>query len=433
MWLAGAIIYQQAFIAFPLLGSYFPGWAPQLPASFSALPLGQFWDRPSYGFFFFFLQEIFWLWNGYEEKLTRKLSESEIEWKLFQKHVSLTFRLLPDFRLQVGGGTVIAWLQRESAEAKGDLWGHVFPSLFSLCVPGEWINHCSGVGCSCRAPPFGTCPDSSLSIEDCWSRALYTPSSPNPIEASPFARATGSRPIQPGPLCWRLSGYMWGTPRKDLSGPERLSWYCALPLMNGWAEERWAARGWGGGEGWGLWRQLLGRRWNRHSLLSFPLQISFSSSLSLLWALGPCVWPLWAPGGREATYHLGGYGRKHLYHLSCFQHLQNTPTFLLFPFRVRRENVGGGGGWQIQLLGSCGALDLELPHWDQLWTFTGRTDAEAEAPVFWSSNVNRRLIGKVPDTGKDWSRAEEEGFRGWDSWMALPMQWTWTWTNSGRH
>ena len=33
--------------------------------------------------------------------------------------------------------------------------------------------------------------------------------------------------------------------------------------------------------------------------------------------------------------------------------------------------------------------------------FTGRTDAEVEAPVFWSSDVNRRLIGKVPDYGKD--------------------------------
>ena len=31
--------------------------------------------------------------------------------------------------------------------------------------------------------------------------------------------------------------------------------------------------------------------------------------------------------------------------------------------------------------------------------FTGRTDAEA--PVFWSSNANRRLNGKVPDAGKD--------------------------------
>ena len=38
---------------------------------------------------------------------------------------------------------------------------------------------------------------------------------------------------------------------------------------------------------------------------------------------------------------------------------------------------------------------------DQPLIFTGRTDAEAEAPIFWSSEVNRRLIGKVPDAGKD--------------------------------
>ena len=31
----------------------------------------------------------------------------------------------------------------------------------------------------------------------------------------------------------------------------------------------------------------------------------------------------------------------------------------------------------------------------------GRTDAEAEAPVFWSSDVNSQLIGKVSDAGKD--------------------------------
>ena len=34
----------------------------------------------------------------------------------------------------------------------------------------------------------------------------------------------------------------------------------------------------------------------------------------------------------------------------------------------------------------------------------GRTDAEVETPVFWSSDVNRCLIGKVPDAGKDWER-----------------------------
>ena len=37
---------------------------------------------------------------------------------------------------------------------------------------------------------------------------------------------------------------------------------------------------------------------------------------------------------------------------------------------------------------------------DQPWIFTGRTDAEAEAPVFWSSDVNSRLVGKVPTLGK---------------------------------
>ena len=44
---------------------------------------------------------------------------------------------------------------------------------------------------------------------------------------------------------------------------------------------------------------------------------------------------------------------------------------------------------------------------DQSWIFTGRTDAEAEAPVFWSSDVNRQIIGKVPGAGKDWGQKEK--------------------------
>ena len=45
---------------------------------------------------------------------------------------------------------------------------------------------------------------------------------------------------------------------------------------------------------------------------------------------------------------------------------------------------------------------------DQLWIFTGRTDAEAEAPVFWSSDGNRELVGKVPDAGKIDGRKRRE-------------------------
>ena len=54
---------------------------------------------------------------------------------------------------------------------------------------------------------------------------------------------------------------------------------------------------------------------------------------------------------------------------------------------------------------------------NQPWILIGRTDAEAEAPVFWSSDVNRWLIEKVPDDGKDWGqkekRASEDETAGW--------------------
>ena len=54
---------------------------------------------------------------------------------------------------------------------------------------------------------------------------------------------------------------------------------------------------------------------------------------------------------------------------------------------------------------------------DQPWMFTGRTDAEAAAPVFWLSDVNRWLIGKVPDVGTDWRQKErresEDEIVGW--------------------
>ena len=54
---------------------------------------------------------------------------------------------------------------------------------------------------------------------------------------------------------------------------------------------------------------------------------------------------------------------------------------------------------------------------NQPWILIGRTDAEGEAPVFWSSDANSQLIGKVPDTEKDWGqkekRASEDEMAGW--------------------
>ena len=40
--------------------------------------------------------------------------------------------------------------------------------------------------------------------------------------------------------------------------------------------------------------------------------------------------------------------------------------------------------------------------------FIGRTAAEAEAPILWPPDMDSQLIGKDPDSGKDW-RVEEKG------------------------
>ena len=50
------------------------------------------------------------------------------------------------------------------------------------------------------------------------------------------------------------------------------------------------------------------------------------------------------------------------------------------------------------------------PKGNQSWIFIGRTDAEAETPILWPSDVKNWLIGKDPDAGKDWKQ-EEKGMR----------------------
>ena len=42
------------------------------------------------------------------------------------------------------------------------------------------------------------------------------------------------------------------------------------------------------------------------------------------------------------------------------------------------------------------------PKRNQSWIFIGRTDAEAETPVLWPPDAKNWLIGKDPDSGKDW-------------------------------
>ena len=45
---------------------------------------------------------------------------------------------------------------------------------------------------------------------------------------------------------------------------------------------------------------------------------------------------------------------------------------------------------------------------NQSWIFIGRTDAEAEAPIFWLPNVKSQFIRRDLEAGKNW-RQEEKG------------------------
>ena len=73
----------------------------------------------------------------------------------------------------------------------------------------------------------------------------------------------------------------------------------------------------------------------------------------------------------------------------------------------------------------CKKIQPANPKGNQSWIFIGRTDAEAETPIFWQPDTKNWLLGKDPDAGRDWGRRR----RGWQR-MASPTRWTWVWASS---
>ena len=62
----------------------------------------------------------------------------------------------------------------------------------------------------------------------------------------------------------------------------------------------------------------------------------------------------------------------------------------------------------------CQEIQPVNPKGNQSWIFIGRTDAEAEAPIVWPSDVKNWLIWKDPDAGKDWRQEKtEDKMVGW--------------------
>ena len=72
----------------------------------------------------------------------------------------------------------------------------------------------------------------------------------------------------------------------------------------------------------------------------------------------------------------------------------------------------------------CKEIKPVSPAGNQPWIFIGRTDAEAEAPIFLPSDSKSWLIGKDTDAWKDWGQKEkgvtENEVVRWHHWLSGP-------------
>ena len=80
-------------------------------------------------------------------------------------------------------------------------------------------------------------------------------------------------------------------------------------------------------------------------------------------------------------------------------------AFELWCWRISWESLGLQGDPSVH------------PKGDQSWVFIGRTDVEAETPIFWPPHAKSWLIWEDPDAGKDWGQEEkgttEDEMVGW--------------------
>ena len=69
----------------------------------------------------------------------------------------------------------------------------------------------------------------------------------------------------------------------------------------------------------------------------------------------------------------------------------------------------------------CKEIQPVNPKGNQSWICIGRTDAEAETPILWPTDVKSWLIGKDPDSGKGWRWEQKETTEaemvGWYHWL----------------
>ena len=69
----------------------------------------------------------------------------------------------------------------------------------------------------------------------------------------------------------------------------------------------------------------------------------------------------------------------------------------------------------------CKEIQPVHPKGNQSWMFIWKAEAEVETPIFWPPDAKKWLIGKDPETGKNWRQKEkgitEDEMVRWHHWL----------------
>ena len=122
--------------------------------------------------------------------------------------------------------------------------------------------------------------------------------------------------------------------------------------------------------------------------------------------------------GRKAMTNIDRILKSRHITLSTKVHLVKVMVFPVVMYGCESWGIKKAECWRIDAFELWRWRTLESPldcnikpvnpKGNRFWIFIGKTDAEAEAPIFWPPDVKNWLIWKDPDVGKDW-RQEEKG------------------------
>ena len=84
----------------------------------------------------------------------------------------------------------------------------------------------------------------------------------------------------------------------------------------------------------------------------------------------------------------------------------------------------------LESLLDCKDIQPVHPKGNQSWIFTGRTDTEAETPIFLATWCKEPTHFKRPWCWERLKVGGEGDNREWHGWMASLTQWTWVWVSS---